>query len=576
MEDFFHTIYIIAYFDYLANPLYFATMRTMVSRLLNHKSKTIFSAAIVLATTALLSRILGLFRDRLLAGRFGAGDELDIYFTAFRLPDLIYSILIMGAISSAFIPIFAQYFKKDEKEAWHLTSGLFNLVLLILIILSGLLILLAPWVISIIAPGFSGEKKEMTVILTRIIFLSPLFLGMSGILSGVLQYFHRFFVYSLAPIFYNLGIIFGIVFLAPKMGLVGLAWGVALGAFLHFLIQVPSAIYSGFKFKFVSIFHQGIKKIIKLTIPRTIGLAGSQINYVVITAIASSLAVGSIAIFNLANNLQYVPIGIIGISFAMAVFPRLAESSADENKEKFSKDFSSSFNQILYLVLPITAVFFVLRAQIIRLILGTGQFGWVDTRLTAAALGIFAFSVFAQSLVPLISRAFYSLNDTRTPVSISLISIGLNIALSFGFVWVLNNDNLFSQLFSDIFRLGGIKKFAVLGLPLAFSLSNIFNFAVLIRFFNKKSKALNIQHVLKSVYKIMISCILMVIVIYGCLRVLDLFFDTQTFLGLFLQTAISALVGAGVYFIISWLYKLPESISFMKRIFRKGYDAEQY
>ena len=286
----------------------------------------------------------------------------------------------------------------------------------------------------------------MTVVLTRIMFLSPLFLGMSSILSGVLQYFRRFFIYSLAPILYNLGIIFGIVFLVPRMGLVGLAWGVVGGAFLHFMIQLPSAIYSGFRFKGILSFHQGIRQIIKLTIPRTIGLAGSQINYVVITAIASGLAVGSIAIFNLANNLQYVPIGIIGISFAMAVFPRLADSSAEENKENFSKDFSSVFSQILYLVLPITAIFFILRAQIIRLILGTGQFGWADTRLTAAALGIFAFSVFAQSLIPLISRAFYSLNDTKTPVSISLVSIGLNIALSFGLVWILNNNNLFSDL----------------------------------------------------------------------------------------------------------------------------------
>jgi putative peptidoglycan lipid II flippase len=362
----------------------------------------------------------------------------------------------------------------------------------------------------------------------------------------------------------------------PKIGLIGLAWGVVLGAFLHFLIQFPSTIYSGFKFKLNISLHPGIKKILQLTIPRTIGMAGSQINYVVITAIASGLAVGSIAIFNLANNLQYVPIGIIGISFATAVFPRLAESSADQNKEKFSKDFSSVFSQVLYFVLPIAAIFFVLRAQIIRLILGTGQFGWSDTRLTAAALGIFAVSVFAQSLIPLISRAFYSLHDTKTPVLISLISIVLNIVLSFCFVWVLNKSNVFSNLFSTVLKLGGIKNFAVLGLPLAFSLANIFNFVVLMKFFNKKSKEWDARSILNSVYKIIISCILMAVVIYGCLQIFDLFFDTQTFLGLFLQTAISASIGMGIYFVISLLYKLPEPISFMKRVFRKGYDTEQY
>jgi len=530
----------------------------MVNRFLNHKSKTVFSAAMVLAITGLISRILGLFRDRLLAGKFGAGDELDIYFAAFRLPDLIYNILIIGAISSAFIPVFAQYFRKDEKEAWRLTSGLFNLILIGLVVISLVLIFFAPWIVSIIAPGFSGEKKEMTVILTRIMFLSPLLLGMSSILSGVLQYFHRFFVYSLAPIMYNLGIIFGILFFVPKMGLVGLAWGVALGAFLHFLMQLPSVIYSGFKLRLNFRLHEGIKKIIKLTIPRTIGLVGSQINYVVITALASSLAIGSVAIFNLANNLQYVPIGIIGISFALAVFPSLASSHAEENKKKFSDNFTSIFNQILYLVLPISVIFFVLRAQIVRLILGTGQFGWVDTRLTAAALGIFAISVFAQSLIPLISRAFYSVNNTKTPVSISLISIGLNVGLSFGLVWILNNHNFISQLFSETYRVQGIKNFAVLGLPLAFSLANIFNFSVLLKYFDKKIGQWNGKMILDSAYKMIISCVVMAIVIYGSLQVFDFFFDTHRFTGLLMQSGIAMLIGVAIYFLISFVLKMPE------------------
>jgi len=547
-----------------------ATIKQMVEKLLNHKSKTVFSAAFILAITALLSRVLGLIRDRLLAGKFGAGNELDIYFTAFRLPDLVYNILIMGAVSSAFIPIFAQYFKKDEKEAWQLTSGIFTWIVLILIGLSIILIVFAPQVISLIAPGFSGIKKQSTVELTRIMFLSPLLLGVSSILSGVLQYFRRFLVYSLAPIMYNLGIILGILFFVPKMGLVGLAWGVVLGAFLHFIIQLPSAIYSGMKFNKFLGFHQGIKKMLQLTIPRTIGLAGTQINALVITSIASSLTIGSVAIFNLSNNLQYVPIGIIAISFSVAVFPRLAELSAEENKEKFSNDFFMAFNQILYLVLPITTMFFVLRAQIIRLILGTGQFNWVDTRLTAAALGVFAISIFAQSLIPLVSRAFYSLQDTKTPVSISLIGVGLNILMSFGFVWILNRVNIFSEIFSTIFKLNGIKSIAILGLPLAFSVSSIFNFMVLMRFFNKKIKKYNTGKVFKSVFKIVISCIPMAFVIYGLLRVFNLIFDTTTFIGLLFQTGLSAVTGIGVYFLVSMIFKLPESMVLAKKFLFKN------
>ncbi|GAI37346.1 unnamed protein product [marine sediment metagenome] len=176
------------------------------------------SAAFILAAAALASRILGLIRDRLLAGQFGAGDELDIYYTAFRLPDLVFSILIMGAISSAFIPIFAQYFRKNKKEAWQLTSGVLNLALLCLIVVAGILVIFAPFIISLIAPGFSGAKREMTILLTRIMFLSPIILGISSILGGVLQYFHRFLIYSLAPILYNIGIIIGILIFVPAQG----------------------------------------------------------------------------------------------------------------------------------------------------------------------------------------------------------------------------------------------------------------------------------------------------------------------------------------------------------------------
>ena len=542
----------------------------MVNRILNHKSKTIFSAAFILAVTSLTSRLLGLVRDRLLAGRFGAGDELDIYFAAFRLPDLIYNILIIGAISSAFIPIFAQYFKKDEREAWHLTSGVFNFASLILIFSSIILIFLAPALISVITPGFSGAKKEMTIILTRIMFLSPLFLGMSSILSGVLQYFHRFFVSSLAPVMYNIGIIFGILVFIPKFGLVGLAWGVVLGAFLHFLIQLPSTIYSGFRWQnILTIYHEGIRKIIKLMIPRTVGLAGSQFNLVVTTALASTLASGSIAVFNLANNLQYIPIGIIGISFSLAVFPRLAKAYAEKNKAEFSNDFSFTFNRILYVVLPFTVLLFLLRAQILRMVLGTGQFGWLDTRLTAAALGIFSFGIFAQSLIPLLSRAFYSFHDTKTPVLISLWSIGLNILGSIFLIWLLKGENMFSKFISQSLKLEGISNFSVLGLVIAFVISGVFNFIFLLKYFDKKIKLWQPKIVIDSFIKIILACMFMAIAVYALLHFLDLFVNTRTFIGIFIQAGVAAVGGIIIYFLVSLFLKSSETIAIINKFFKK-------
>jgi len=541
----------------------------MVRKLINHSAKTIFSAAVILAITTLISKILGLFRDRLLAGKFGAGNELDIYFAAFRLPDLIYSIVVMGAISSAFMPVFAEYWHKDKKEAWYLTSGVFNLITLILIALALIFIFFAPWLITFIAPGFSGEKREMAIILTRIMFLSPIFLGMSSILSGVLQYFNRFFISSLAPIMYNVGIICGIVFFVPRWGLIGLAWGVVLGAVLHFFIQLPSAIYSGFHWqKILTVYHEGIKKIIKLMVPRTVGLAGTQINFWVITAIASTLAAGSIAVFNLSNNLQYIPIGIIGISFAMATFPRLTRSFAQKDKNKFARSFFSAFNQILFWVLPITVIFFLLRAQIVRVVLGTGQFGWLDTRLTAAALGIFAVSIFAQSLIPLVSRAFYSLQDTQTPVLINLIGVLINIIFSFFFVWILRQDNLFFHFISKALKLGGINDFSVLGLPIAFSLSSMITFFWLMRSFSQKISFWPKKFILEFLYKTTLSLIVMAITIYALLNISSLFLNTRTFWGIFFQAAISALVGVAAYFVSALVLQLKEAINFLRKIFK--------
>ena len=540
----------------------------MLKQFLNSKSKTIFSAAFILAVAALASRILGLIRDRLLAGQFGAGDELDIYYTAFRLPDLVFSILIMGAISSAFIPVFAQYFRKNKKEAWRLVSGVLNLASLSLIVVAGILVVFAPFIISLIAPGFSGDKRVMTILLTRVMFLSPIILGISSILSGVLQYFHRFLIYSLAPILYNVGIIIGILVFVPALGLIGLAWGVVLGAFLHMLIQLPSTIYSGFSWRPVlDIYNKGVHRIIKLMIPRAIGLAGFQINFLVITAIASTLASGSIAIFNLSNNLQYVPIGIFGIAFATAVFPNLAKSFVWKRKKSFSKDFSSTFSQILFLIVPLSVLFFILLAQIVRAILGTGEFGWNDTRLTAAALGLFSLSIFAQSLIPLISRAFYAFQNTRIPVLISLISIILNICFSFFFVWSLGSSNIFSSLFSGILKLEGIKEIAILGLPLAFSLANIINFIVLLKLFARKINWWHPQDILKSFSKIILATLLMGVVAYSLLYALDLFLDTRTFIGIFLQGVLAAIVGIMVYCLVMILLRSKEILSLIRRIF---------
>ena len=293
----------------------------MIKKLLNNQSKTIAAAAFVLGAASLVSRLLGLVRDRILAGSFGAGSELDIYYAAFRVPDLVYSLVVLGAISAGFIPVFVGYLQKNKEKAWYLANGLLNLMALSLIVVCFVLIILAPWLVKLVAPGFSEDNLSLTIQLTRIMFLSPFFLGLSAVFGGILQSFRRFLIYSLGPVMYNLGIIFGALVLVERFGLVGLAYGVSLGAFLHMLIQVPSAYSSGFRWRPVfDLKFAGLRRVLKLMPPRILNTALNQIIFWLMTVFASFLAVGSIAVYNFAYNIWSFPLGIFGLSFVVATF----------------------------------------------------------------------------------------------------------------------------------------------------------------------------------------------------------------------------------------------------------------
>ena len=286
--------------------------------------------------------------------------------------------MIVGALSAAFIPVFTELIsEKKEDEAWELSSGILSLQILLAGTVSIVLVLLAPWLMKMVTPGFTGAKMELTVTLTRIMFLSPILLGISGIIGGALVSFKKFLIYSLAPIFYNTGIIIGALFFVKPFGPAGLAWGVVLGALMHLLIQYPSVKFSGFSFKpmfFGAWKNPNVRRVLRLMIPRTLTIAVSQINFTIITIFASTLATGSLAIFNFANNIQSGPLGLFGISFAIAVFPTLSAFGAKKESAKFVSVFSRTFRQVLFFVIPLSMFLFVLRAQTVRVLLGTGKF----------------------------------------------------------------------------------------------------------------------------------------------------------------------------------------------------------
>ena len=534
---------------------------------LHFKSKTITSAAFLLAATALGSRVLGLVRDRILAGKFGAGDELDIYFAAFRIPDLLYNIVIAGAISAAFIPVFISLYTKNKKEAWRAASNFLNISVATLCILGIILALAAPFLVKFVAPGFDAAKTAATVDATRIMFLSPLFLGMSAILGGILHSFRRFFVYALAPLFYNGGIIFGAVVLADTMGVTGLAVGVVIGSFLHFAIQVPSVFFSGFSWQGVFDFgDKHFRKIFFLMVPRAFGLVVFQLNLWVITAIASMLSSGSIAIFNLANHLQFLPIGIIGYSFATAAMPSFAKSVSSEKIKRFGEQLTKTVRMVLFFVVPASILMFVLRAHIVRLVFGSGAFSWDDTRLTAAVLGIFAFGIFAHSLIPLLSRAFYAMQNTKTPVIINSIGFFINIGLSFFFVFALFKNPKVSSFISEFLDMGGIDNIVLLGLPLAFSLAGILNLAILFYALKRYIGGFGEATVYLAGAKILGASIVAGLASYGTLFFAEPLISTDTAPGLFFQAGIAAIVGGAVYLALMFIFRSPELISFWQML----------
>lgn len=526
----------------------------MLKKIFQQRANSITIAAILVATSSLFSRILGIFRDRILASEFGAGEQLDIYYAAFRVPDLLFNLVVLGALSAGFIPIFSSLLKNfsdpkqtsENEEAWQLASNVLNFLSLILLLLSLLGMIFAPELVSLITPGFSPLAQESTVLLTRIMFLSPIFLGISGVLGGILQSFRRFLVYSLAPIFYNLGIIFGALYFTDYMGLSGLAWGVVMGAFFHMAIQIPAVYGLGFKYYFkLNWKDSATLKISKLMIPRTLSLAVTQLGLLVTTIIASGLSSGSLTIFNLANNLQSFPVGIFGISFAIAAFPALSQYAYD--KEKLESNFSSTIRQIFFFVVPATIFLITLRAQIVRVVLGAGQFNWQDTILTMNSLALFSISLFAQASIPLLIRVFYARRDSQTPFYLSLLTIVVNIILSL----LLAN------------------KIGIVGLALAYSISNILNFILLWVFMYVKIGNLGISKIANSTIKFSLSGIGAGLAIQLMKILIAPLIDMSRFTGVLIQLLGASLVGGLIYLFLCYLFGSEELITFFNSVRRK-------
>lgn len=507
---------------------------------------TILSAALVIMATVAASRILGLIRDRMLAARFTA-DELGIYFAAFRLPNLLFELLVMGALSTAFIPVISGLLaKKEDKEAFHVASSVINIGLIIFAVIALLLYVFSKQVAELIAPGFNQDQIAQLVIFTRIMILgqvAPLLIG--NFLTGILQSYRLFLIPALAPVVYNVGIIGAILFLTPTLGLYAPVWGVVIGAVLFLVIQIPLVYSLGYRYQIAADYkNRDVRIVGKLMLPRTFGLAVSQIDTTVDLILSTLLGARNVTIFNFAQHLQLVPIGLIGVPIATASLPSLSTSSAKGNKEDFMKLLVSAFHQILFLVAPASVLLIVLRIPIVRLVFGAERFDWPATVLTGKTLAAFSLSLFAQSLIHLLTRAFFAMHDSKTPVVIGIISIVANTILSILFITTL--------------------KYPVWGLGLSASISSILNALLLLILLINKIGNFEFVNFFIPVIKMSIATIITGISLYVPMKLLDqLIFDTTRTINLILLTGIASIIGLVVYLLISWVLELEQVALFL-------------
>lgn len=391
----------------------------------------------------MLSRILGLVREVVFAAHFGTSRQYDTYVLAFGIPDTIFLLVIGGVVGSAFIPVFTGLLSKDKEiEAWRLASTLIN-GSIILLAASGILLgFLAPELVSlVIAPGIKDPAEKATLVdLTRILLLSPMFLGLGGWAQGILNARHSFTLPALAPVAYNLAIILGTLVLSPVLGIYGPVWGVVVGAMLHFGLQVPGLARIGMRYMpfHIGLRDEGVATVARLMGPRVFGQAAFQTNIVAMKAIASFLSAGRISAFNYAYVLMMLPHGVFAMSLATVSFPTMAAQFAENNLEGLRQTLSRATRVLIFLTIPSSVGLLLLRQEIVATLFQFGAFNSTSTELVSSTLAYFALGLVAYAVVEILTRAFYALHDTATPVGVSVVTVLLNLGVSLVLTRIFN------------------------------------------------------------------------------------------------------------------------------------------
>ena len=513
--------------------------------------RILLTASLILTVAALASRLLGWIRLLVIGSQFGASRELDAYFAAFRIPDAIFQLVVAGALSAALIPVFAGYRARgQEREAWQLASSVINLVLIALAGFSLVMAIFAPVFVPIVAPGFDAPTTELTIRMTRVMLLSPVLIGMGAVVTGILNSYQQFTVPAIAPLLYNVAIILAAIFLAPIMGVEGLAVGVAAGSLAHLAVQLPNLARVGQRYDLtIGLSHPGVRRVAWLMGPRTLGLAAGQINFLVSTVLASGLPEGSLTAYNYAFQLSQIPVGVVGVSIAVALFPTLSQDAALGRVGEIRRQVAGAVRVLVFVAAPLTAIMIVLREPLTSVFYQYGLFSQSATDRTASTLLFFAIGLVGHIVVHVLTRAFYAMQDTRTPVAWAIIAVAVNVPLM---AWLVG-------------------PMGVEGLALALSISSVLEVIGLLWFLRRRLESVDEAAIVRSVARAGVAGLAAALLMLGGLTIVEGslggFLDNAV--GRLLALLILSVAGLAIFLLVAAALRSPE-LDQLRALVRRG------
>lgn len=502
------------------------------------KQKDILSSTIVLSLMIVVSRIFGFLRYRTLA-TFFSKEELDIFFASFRLPDFVFEILITGALTSAFIPIFIKY-KKNQEELNITISSIINFIMSGLFVFIIILFFASNLIMPVLTPGFTPDKIKTIISLSQILLISQLpLLVLGNIASGMAQANKIFIITAIAPVLYNIGIILGTLFLAKSLWIYGPLVGVIVGAVSFFAVQFPVFFIINFNYNLFAVKKKVLIEFARLFIPRVMSVITTQIDLTIDLVLSTLLGPGKYTIFFFAQHLQLFPVAFIGMAFGQASLPYFSDLYREGKIAEMKKIFIDSLLQVLFLTVPIATLFVFARTPIVRFFFGGQKFDWEGTVQTAQTLSFFAVSLPFHALFYFITRSFYAIYDTKTPFIVNFFSVLINTFLSVIFVFVL--------------------KLPIWSLAISFSIAITINIILLLIFFYRKIDGFNLSKLLKNSIKIYSAALISFLFSYPVMKILDgLILDTSRTLNVFFLLVITSVLFAVVYLFLSWFLNIEE------------------